>query len=520
MLSAVAGRMLRAGASKALILQHREELLTQNATKFRKINPEIGISVVNADRKDWRGDAVFSMEPTLRRASNLEAMPPVDLVVIDEAHHASADGYERIIETVRKRNPGAKLLGVTATPNRGDKIKLDHIFDNVADQIEIRELIASGHLVKPRTFVIDVGVTEQLKKVRKTVSDFDMDEVAAIMDREVVTSAVIRHWEEKAGDRRTIVFCSKITHAEHVAAAFRDAGHNAEIVHSDLSDERRRSIIKAYAAGKIQVIVNVAILTEGFDDQTTSCVVLLRPCSYKSTMIQMIGRGLRVVDPDLHPGIIKNDCIILDFGRSILTHGTIEQKPDLHPKRHCKKCQEMVDYDYDCDDEKCPFVKPVFPEGEDGGDDDDDEDVLSEFVMSEIDIFAKSNFRWLDLFGDDLALMAAGFRAWAGAFCDPHGVWHAIGGGKGVRPKRLGGGERIVAIALGDDWMNERESDDAAHKTRRWLVQPATEAQMQWLDGMVERDPLGLNTSVNRYHASCLMSFKFAKPQIKALILQ
>jgi DNA repair protein RadD len=85
----------------------------------------------------------------------------------------------------------------------------------------------------------------------------------------------------------------------------------------------------AYSAGKIQVVVNVAVLTEGWDDQPTSCVVLLRPSSYKSTMIQMIGRGLRTVNPEEHPGVIKSDCIVLDFGTSTLLHGSLEQDVDL-----------------------------------------------------------------------------------------------------------------------------------------------------------------------------------------------
>ncbi|NPB73705.1 helicase, partial [Shigella sonnei] len=76
-----------------------------------------------------------------------------------------------------------------------------------------------------------------------------------------------------------------------------------------------------YEAGDIHVIVNVAVLTEGWDHPPTSCVVLLRPSSYKSTMIQMVGRGLRTVDPEEHPGIVKTDCVVLDFGTSSLTHG-------------------------------------------------------------------------------------------------------------------------------------------------------------------------------------------------------
>ncbi|WP_372922215.1 DEAD/DEAH box helicase, partial [Roseovarius sp.] len=114
-------------------------------------------------------------------------MPKLDLLVIDEAHHAVADSYRRIVDRVRGANPQARVFGVTATPNRGDRKGLREVFDNVGDQVTLAELIASGHLVPPRTFVIDVGVQEKLRAVRKTASDYDMGAVAEIMDRAPVT---------------------------------------------------------------------------------------------------------------------------------------------------------------------------------------------------------------------------------------------------------------------------------------------------------------------------------------------
>ena len=171
--------------------------------------------MIDATEKSWGGQVAFAMVPTLARAMNLADMPRLDLLVIDEAHHAVADSYRRIIDRVRDANPDARIFGVTATPNRGDKKGLREVFDNVADQVRLGELIASGHLVPPRTFVIDVGVQDELRSVRKTLSDFDMAEVAGIMDRAPVTDEVIRHWKEKAGDRQTVVFCSTVAHAEH-----------------------------------------------------------------------------------------------------------------------------------------------------------------------------------------------------------------------------------------------------------------------------------------------------------------
>ncbi|MFC4625429.1 DEAD/DEAH box helicase, partial [Daeguia caeni] len=187
----------------------------------------------------------------------------------------------------------------------------------------------SGHLVPPRTFVIDVGVRDDLAKVRKTASDFDMSEVERIMNRAPVMDAIIRHWKEKAAGRQTVVFCSTVDHARSATDAFNEAGVAAVLVHGEMADGERQAALAAYAAGDVQVVVNVAVLTEGWDHPPTACVVLLRPSSYKSTMIQMVGRGLRTVDPNEHPGVVKTDCVVLDFGTASLMHGSLEQEVDL-----------------------------------------------------------------------------------------------------------------------------------------------------------------------------------------------
>jgi len=201
--------------------------------------------------------------------------------------------------------------GAQAAPNRGDRKGLREVFDNVGDQVTLAELIASGHLVPPRTFVIDVGVQEKLRAVRRIASDYDMGAVAEIMNRAPITEEVIRHWREKAGDRQTVVFCSTVAHAENVAEAFNDNGIPAGVIHGNLGSETRRRILAAYAAGEIQVVVNVAVLTEGWDHPPTSCVVLLRPSSCKSTMIQMVGvaDGQRGIEPGLR-GLVAFQALV------------------------------------------------------------------------------------------------------------------------------------------------------------------------------------------------------------------
>lgn len=514
MLSAVTGESIKDSDAKVCILAHRDELTAQNRAKFERVVPNVGTSVVDAYEKSWGGQVTFAMVPTLARSSNLDGMPRLDLLVIDEAHHAVAASYRRIIDRVRDANPEARVFGVTATPNRGDRKGLREVFDNVADQISLGELIASGHLVPPRTFVIDVGVQDELKSVRKTSSDFDMSEVANIMDRAPVTEEVIRHWKEKAGDRQTVIFCSTVEHAAHVRDAFKAAGISAALIHGEMPSETRKSVLADYVGGKIRVIVNVAVLTEGWDHPPTSCVVLLRPSSYKSTMIQMVGRGLRTVDPEEFPGVVKTDCIVLDFGTSSLIHGTLEQDVDLDgktssgeaPTKACPSCGAEIPLA----SSECPICGVAFDEEEGGSG--VTATPLSGFLMTEIDLLKRSSFEWVDLFDSEEALMATGFNAWGGIFWFG-GQWYAVGGRKNAATRLLGIGERSVCLAQADDWLNEHETDESAFKTRGWLNQPATEKQLKYLSPEARSD-FGLT----RYKASALMTFGFNKRDIGRLV--
>lgn len=512
MLSGVVGEILKERDAKACVLAHRDELTAQNRAKFARVNPGLSTSVVDASEKSWQGRATFAMAPTLARESNLAQLPALDLLVIDEAHHAAADSYRRIIDRVQTRNPKALIYGVTATPNRGDRKGLRPVFSNVADQIRIGELIASGHLVPPRTFVIDVGVQSDLGRVRKTADDFDMAEVAKVMNRTPVTEAVIHHWREKAGDRQTVVFCADVAHATAVANAFREADVPTVLVTGEMTEASRKAALADFAEARARVIVNVAVLTEGWDHPPTSCVVLLRPSSWRSTMVQMVGRGLRTVNPQEHPGVVKTDCVVLDFGTSTLLHGSLEQDVDLDgreptgeaPSKTCPSCDAIIPLS----SRECPLCGHAF----NCDDASDAPQPLGDFVMSEIDLLKRSSFKWCDLFGDDAALVATGFSAWAGVFF-LNGRWYAVGGRQGQPTTLVGTGERMVCLASADDWLNEHESDETAHKTRRWLAQPPTEKQLALLPTDYRQD-FGLT----RYQASALIAFQFNKSAIRRLV--
>ena len=518
MLSAVAGEFLK-GNSKALILAHRDELTSQNEKKFLRINPEISTSVFDAKRKSFAGQAVFGMVQTLSRRENLELIPIIHLLVIDEGHHSVSPSYRNIINGIKEKNPSVLVYGVTATPNRGDKKDLGDIFSNVADQITISELIASGHLVRPKTYIIDVGTQSDLKNVKKTAGDFDMAAVEKIMNKLPITEEVFAKWHELAGNRKTVIFCSTIDHAKSVAKVFNSKGVKTVFISGELSDSERKSVLSEFEQGDAQVIVNVAVLTEGWDYQPTSCVVLLRPSSFKSTMIQMIGRGLRVVDNELYPETIKEDCIVLDFGTSSLIHGSLEVDVDLSIAKTQKKKSEPRFQ------KQCPSCSMLIPSASNScplcdyefvttPDTDSEKEELSGFSMSEIDLLTqRSNFQWCNIFDDGAALMASGFNAFSGVFfLNDH--WYAVGGTEfGI--KVLSAGSREICLAQADDFLNENETADNAHKTNRWLNESASTRQLQCLPQQYRND-----YSITKYKAANLLKFYFNKTSIQKLLFE
>ena len=507
------GQLIRSDAEKkALVLAHRDELTAQNSEKFRLINPDISTSIINAAVKDWSGQVVFAMVQTLAREANLEQIPHMDFLVIDEAHHTTADTYQEIINKVRKVSRNCKIIGLTATPNRSDGEGLRKNYSNVSDQIFINELIGSGHLVPPRTFVIDVA-QERLRGVRQLAGDFDMSQVERILNSRPINEIVVEKWKQECADRKTVVFCSSVEHAKDVRRAFIDANVRAEIVTGDLSNAERSGALDRYYSGESKVIVNVAVLTEGWDHPPTSCIVLLRPSSSKGTMIQMVGRGLRTVDTREFPGDTKRNCIVLDFGISSVIHGTLEQDVDLDGNvgqyaeltMECRSCGA----DIPMSSRECPLCGTEL-EGR-NRDGEVENRPVTHVEMVEINLLERSDFQWVDLFVDDLSFYAGGFNAWGGVFCIGED-WIAVSGTEKTDAQLLRRGDRIQCFAAADDWLNEHETTDTVHKSRSWLSEEPTQRQL----GALPRN-FRLDFNLTRYRASSLIGFNKNKSAIRNL---
>jgi len=513
MLSALIGQRCQTRRN-VLVLQHRDELVNQNMDKFKRINPNILTSIVNAEEKDWNGDAVFSMVQTLSRPNNLDNMKVMDMIVVDESHHVVADTYTRIINYAKEINDKVEIVGFTATPNRGDKKGLREVFTNCSHQIEISTLIREGFLVTPKTYVIDVGVRSELENVRKTVVDFDMDQVARIMNKRAINQRVVSEWVDKANGRKTVVFCSTIAHAEDLCQEFVEEGVNAKIVTGNTDKTERREILEDLSSGDTQVVVNVSVLTEGFDSPPVSCIVLTRPCSYKSTMVQMIGRGLRTIDQNEHPDIVKTDCVVLDFGTSVLTHGSLEEEVNLEgsqselqgdaPEKVCPECNSVVPLGV----RECPMCGFEFGSN--------DNSQLEEFSMTEVDLLDRSPFRWVDIFGTGKCVTATGFNGFS-MVIDVGELSCGLVKKSGGHIRMISIGTRKQAIASADDFLREIEDSNSAKKGRRWLNERMSDKQREMLgrNGVIVS---GFDFSWTKYKAACYLNYLWNKGRVDDMV--
>lgn len=287
---------------RGLILAHRTELLEQALAKLLACG--VRAEIEQGDRRAGAdAECVVASVQTLR-GPRLERWAPdsFDLVVIDEAHHAVAAGYAAILG----RFATARVLGVTATPDRLDGQGMGRVFDSVAFTYGIRDAIRDRWLAPIRARRVAVDGLD-LAGIHTRAGDFATNELAEVMANEAALHGVAVPLLEQAGDRRTIVFAVDVAHAKALAAVLSRYRPNvARAVDGSMSATERASILGDFAAGRFQMLVNVALLTEGYDCPPVSCIAMARPTKSRALYTQCVGRGTR-----LHPG--KADCLVLDF---------------------------------------------------------------------------------------------------------------------------------------------------------------------------------------------------------------
>jgi superfamily II DNA or RNA helicase len=294
-----------AGGRRTLVVAHREELVEQNAQKVRDVAPDLRCGVVMAGRNETQGHVISASVQTLAGDLRRAQLRDVGLVIIDEAHHASADSYVSVLRHFGCMDgTGARALGFTATMARGDDRALGDVWQDIVYVKDIAELKTEGYLVGPVGVRVRVDDLD-LSRVRKMAGDYSNAGLGAAVEDSMAPKKIVEAMREHAADRQTILFAPLVHTAEVIRDELREGGFVAEVVSAKTPRDERRRILQAYRDGAVQILCNAMVFTEGTDLPMTSCIVIARPTLSPVTFVQMIGRGLR-----LWPG--KRDCIVLD----------------------------------------------------------------------------------------------------------------------------------------------------------------------------------------------------------------
>lgn len=307
--SSIIDQAIRERGGRAIVIAHREELIWQAVDKITRVTgivPAVEMANYHADAGMYeRAQIVVSTVQTLnagRNGGRMRKFDPNDfsLVVLDECHHATAATWVRVIEYFSV-NPNLKILGVTATPDRADEVALGKVFQSVAFNYKLIDAISDGWLVMPRQRFVNVDGID-LSSVRTTGGDLNPVELAEIMEREGPLHEIAFPTIELIEDRKTLVFAASVLHAESLCEIFnRHRPRSAAWLCGMTPKEDRRAMLAAYAHGQIQIMVNVGVLCEGFDDPSVEVIVMGRPTKSRCLYSQMAGRSTRplpgVVDP-------------------------------------------------------------------------------------------------------------------------------------------------------------------------------------------------------------------------------
>jgi DNA repair protein RadD len=321
----IASSIIAGCTRRVLVVAHRREIVNQTSAKLTARGVAHGIIQAGDDDK-LRPQArvqVASIQTLHARAirSSTMLMPLADLLIIDEAHHACAMTYEKVIEAY----PDAIVLGLTATPSRGDDRGLGGIFKCMIECPQVPDLIEQGYLVRSRVYA---PVDPDLGGVRTQSGDYVESQLAERMDRDKLVGDIVTHWHKYGERRRTVAFACSVGHSVHIRDEFVKAGVRAEHLDGTTPKDEREVILARLASGDTEVVSNCQVLTEGFDCPDIGCITLARPTKKMGLYRQMIGRGLRPADG-------KTDVVILDHSGAVFRHGLPEDRvewtlsPDL-----------------------------------------------------------------------------------------------------------------------------------------------------------------------------------------------
>ena len=454
---------------RTIIIAHRDELIRQAKEKLLLVWPEAegSIGIVKGDIHEPDKPIVIASIQSASRGKRLADLHGTgfDLCIIDEAHHAAAPTYEKLIRELgfMSDDPAKMLLGVTATPKRGDGVGLSSIFQEIVFNRSIAWGVKNGYLSPLIGRRISTRVS--LKGVHTQAGDFVAAQLSRTINVPGRNKLIAESYQRYGGDRKkTLAFCADVQHAKDMAAMFNAAGIPSAVLHGKTDIDERRSILQAFETGEIRVLTNCGVLTEGFDSPQVDSILLCRPTQSAGLYVQCVGRGTR-----LSPG--KSNCLVMDF---------------VDASRHSLCGFQTLEGIVAVQEEKTLRDRPSKEEivAEDFGSNNTPFEAAD---VQEIDFFGRSQFAWVQV-GD----------AWHLPISNNRDIWVRRTSANGYRTilhesgmtHSLSNCELPLEYSTGiaEDWVRNNTSSMLARKDASWRNEAPSEKQLVALGRFGIRD--------------------------------
>ena len=301
---------------EVLFVAHRRELIKQCSKKLKEFGVQHGIIMALQTPNNYAHTQIASIQTFTARKDKLGfTKPKADLIIIDEAHRSTSKSFQALI----KEYPEAYIIGLTATPCRSDGKGLGNIYEDLIEVESIKKLTELGYLVPSRIVAPTIPDLEGIKVI---AGDYEKKSLSAKMNDPKLIGDIVMHWEKFAQGRPTIVFACSIAHSKHIRNIFLNSNIPAGHIDGEMNELDREEQLDLLHQGKIKVLSNCQVLTEGWDEPKVSCVILARPTKSYGLYLQMVGRSLRIFPPD------KKDTLIIDHSGAIYFHGFPDDEPE------------------------------------------------------------------------------------------------------------------------------------------------------------------------------------------------
>jgi ATP-dependent helicase IRC3 len=443
---------------RALVLAHRDELIRQAVDKLLLVNPDFEIGVVKAEQNEVSAPVVVASVQTLCRQNRLDQLAPdFASVIVDEAHHAVADSYQRILERIGSFDPGGPLtIGFTATPERSDKVGLAQVWQQIVYQKSLLEMITGGYLCDLRA--IRITLKADLDQVHTRHGDFVDSELESVMLAANAPQHVVQAYQQHVPGRKALVFTPTVQLAYDMVKGFREAGITAEGLDGTTPQEERRDLLRRMHSGETKVVANCAVLTEGFDEPSIDCIIVARPTKSKPLYIQMVGRGTRT-----YPG--KSDCLILDVVGVTKRHSIITASEIFDLDLRSRSVKEAVAWQEQRERVLTERASGVF-----GG----------QLVAQEVQLFGSRPMKWTQTRQGAWVLgLGNGFVRLTPVDVDRWDVhFQEAGGAVGLLRSGLPLG---YAQGVAEDFARKQGAGGLLKPDARWRNEPASDKQLNWL---------------------------------------